>query len=160
MTDNSLVTSTDPVQIRFAGLEGAVTLEFVPDTGLDAGVRCSAIKLTLGPMDGEVATLPSTTLWGAARVQKDLADVLTSNDITGRTEFEFDGTEDDLHGSLNVRIDLTHGKGTIVARIMTDAGLQDGYAEICLNTDQTFLAATARELEALLGRFPRLRELL
>lgn len=138
--------TTTPLQVQFGGQEGVLTLKFTPDAALPASVRCTAIHLTLGPLTGEVATVLGLD---TVRVRDELASALASTDLTGGTHFA------SVEGDLQVRVELHHGKGTIVARVDRGFGLEDGYAEIRLTTDQTFLTATVRQLDALITRFPK-----
>ena len=144
-----MTNNTTPLQVQFGGQEGALTLEFAP-AATPVGVHCSAIHLMLGALTAEITTVLGLD---AVRVRNELTAALKSSDIAGATHFS------SVEGDLQVRIELQHGRGTIIARVTRGFGLEDGYAEIRLTTDQTFMTDTARQLDALITTYPKLLEL-
>jgi hypothetical protein len=135
------------VDVQFGGKEGALTLSFCADETLPVGVRCERIELTLGPLKADVSTVLGLDV---KRVHNELSAALTTSDISGGSRFE------SVHHDFRVRIELQHGKGSIVAKAVTGFGDRDGYAEISLTTDQSFLHATVQQLATLLRRYPQL----
>jgi len=141
------MTDAGYVDVTFGGQEGVLTLSFVAADRVPAGARCERISLTLGPVAAEVSTVLGID---AVRLRDELRSALASKTISGDTRFQ------SVEGDFRVAITLDHGKGSIVARATTGFARQDGYAEVRLTTDQSFMRATVQQLDAFLTRFPGL----
>jgi hypothetical protein len=126
---------SDAMDIVFGGEEGSLTFEVSPEGRVDRAL------LAVGPLVGELATDLGLDL---PRMRDELAAALSSRRLTGGTSLQ------SVEHDLLVRVEITHGKGTVQGSVTTQFK-SDGGLRFVLTTDQSYLRETLRQIEATLA---------
>jgi hypothetical protein len=78
------------------------------------------------------------------RMRDQLSAMLSSRHISGSTSFE------SIEHDLLVRVEILNGSGTVRGSVTTQFAA-DGGLEFVLSTDQSYLAETRRQIDAVLS---------